>query len=292
MSKYHSVKSRFNCVMHDLVILNRIINRYKNPFQIIYRILNKRYPITCKLSNNELAVCRDFYSFYNHLMNFPWKFDSEIVTLNGYTLHGVKEYGENLNNIFFNGEYDFLEVDGWDVVDIGGNIADSSIYFISKGANRVVSLEPNNQVYKLAVKNISSNNFSDKIQMLNTACSGSRENKTNSSQHSSHITLDDIVSFYNIKRGLLKVDCEGCEYDVILSSATNCLSRFERIQIEYHYGYKNLKRKLESCGFRTRITEPRYFKPRIGANTQIFFDKLERTSSSYCVGWLYGWKSY
>lgn len=291
MSKYHSVKSRFNCVIHDLMILNRIINRYKNPFQIIYRILNKRYPITCKLSNNELAVCRDFHSFYNHLMNFPWKFDSEVVTLNGYTLHGVKEYGENLYNIFFNGEYDFLEVDGWDVVDIGGNIADSSIYFVSKGANRVVSLEPNNQVYKLAVKNISSNNFSDKIQMLNTACCGSHENMTNSSQLRSHITLDDIVSFYNIQRGLLKVDCEGCEYDVILSSDSNCLSRFERIQIEYHYGYKNLKRKLESCGFHTRITEPRYFKPRIGTNTQVFFDKLERVNSSYCVGWLYGWKT-
>jgi hypothetical protein len=290
MSKYHSIKSRFNCLAHDFEILKRIMFRYKNPLEIIYRILAKSYPVTCKLSNSTVVACSDFQSFYNHLMNFPWEVDAEVIILNGYTLHGVREYGENLFNIFLNGEYDFLEVNGWDVVDVGGNIADSSIYFMSKGAKRVVSVEPNSQVYKMAVKNVSSNSLTDKIQMLNAACCGS-ESKKVSSSIGSHVALDEIVNLYNIEKGLLKVDCEGCEYDVILSSDPNCLSRFERVQIEYHYGYQNLQRKLESCGFSTRITEPRYFKPRTCVNTQIFFDNMERTNNSYCIGWLYGWKS-
>ena len=34
--------------------------------------------------------------------------------------------------------------------------------------------------------------------------------------------------------------------------------------IEYHYGYKNLKEKLENCGFRVIITEPPMFHNRPG----------------------------
>jgi hypothetical protein len=52
------------------------------------------------------------------------------------------------------------------------------------------------------------------------------------------------------------MDCEGCEYDVIFSSSKETLKRFSHIQIEYHYGYKNLKEKLEKCGFSVKVTRP------------------------------------
>ena len=52
------------------------------------------------------------------------------------------------------------------------------------------------------------------------------------------------------------MDCEGCEYETILSSADDILQKFSHIQIEYHYGYKNLKERLEDSGFNVSVTKP------------------------------------
>jgi methyltransferase FkbM-like protein len=58
---------------------------------------------------------------------------------------------------------------------------------------------------------------------------------------------------------ILKMDCEGCEYEVILSADEHTLQKFDLVMIEYHYGYgyKNLKQKLERSGFKVRLLAPR-----------------------------------
>jgi hypothetical protein len=55
------------------------------------------------------------------------------------------------------------------------------------------------------------------------------------------------------------MDCEGYEYDIILSATVDILRQFSYIQIEYHYGYKNLKEKLEKCGFNVSFSRPHAF---------------------------------
>lgn len=57
----------------------------------------------------------------------------------------------------------------------------------------------------------------------------------------------------------MKIDCEGCEYDIILNANPATLLKFSHILGEYHYDYPYLKDKLESCGFRTRFAEPTFF---------------------------------
>ena len=57
---------------------------------------------------------------------------------------------------------------------------------------------------------------------------------------------------------VLKMDCEGCEYESILKCPDSVLKRFQRICIEYHYGYQNLKARLEECGFETSMTDPTF----------------------------------
>lgn len=59
---------------------------------------------------------------------------------------------------------------------------------------------------------------------------------------------------------ILKMDCEGCEYDAILSADRNVLRRFSHILIEYHYGYQNLKEKFRLAGFDISISRPIYSK--------------------------------
>ena len=74
------------------------------------------------------------------------------------------------------------------------------------------------------------------------------------------LTLEDILNENKIPSGeaVLKLDCEGCEYDIILFTDESTLQKFSYVLIEYHYGYKNLKEKLENCGFTVSVTRPIY----------------------------------
>ena len=71
--------------------------------------------------------------------------------------------------------------------------------------------------------------------------------------------LTKIVEKFNLKGASLKMDCEGCEYN-ILETPENILGTFQEIIIEYHYGYTNLKEKLEKAGFRVKNTKPTLYK--------------------------------
>jgi hypothetical protein len=49
------------------------------------------------------------------------------------------------------------------------------------------------------------------------------------------------------------MECEGCEHEALLHTSPEDLRRFEEIIIEYHEGYKELKKFLESSGFSVMI---------------------------------------
>ena len=71
------------------------------------------------------------------------------------------------------------------------------------------------------------------------------------------IPLQDIINKYKIpKSSVLKIDCEGCEYDIIENISSETISYFSNIQIEYHLGYKKLKNKLESFGYTVKVSKP------------------------------------
>jgi FkbM family methyltransferase len=191
----------------------------------------------------------------------------------------VKLYGA-INNgdiipIFLNNAYYNLPVKGKIVIDIGANIGDSPIYFALCGAAKVIALEPFPTNYELARKNIESNNLSGKVDLLLAGCAASqgyitidpnyKSNITSSLVESKHgikvplLTLYDILKKYNLllsNETILKMDCEGCEYEAILSAPEDMLQKFSYIQIEYHNGYIPLKEKLEKSGFKVSFTRP------------------------------------
>jgi len=57
-----------------------------------------------------------------------------------------------------------------------------------------------------------------------------------------------------LSNAILKLDCEGCEYDTILNCSASILQKFTDIQVEYHKGYKNLEEKFMSVGFEVSHT--------------------------------------
>lgn len=91
------------------------------------------------------------------------------------------------------------------------------------------------------------------------------------------ITLSKIVHDYGIDNAVLKMDCEGCEYN-LLSEDNEVLKKFKRIQIEYHYGYKDLVDKLMANNFKVRYTQPKkiYNKDASNPNLSIGYIYAER----------------
>jgi len=217
----------------------------------------------------------------------------------GFWVHDNEDLSNHIvrENDFFEAEIlDFLKEHFNNqrvIIDIGANIGDSAIYFALKGAKKIIALEPFPKNFNSAKKNIELNNLSDKIELQLAGCSsktgemivnsieGSSQSSLRESSEGKNIpllTLENIIKTNKIESALLKMDCEGCEYDSILNSSEDILKKFSHIQLEYHYGYKNIKNKLEKCGFEVSITKP------------IFNLNYEASESKMYIGFLYAKK--
>ena len=146
--------------------------------------------------------------------------------------------------------------------------------FALKGAKKIIAIEPFPANYELAKKNIELNNLQKIIDIDLAGCSNKSgfltvDNKKSGGGASltSSITgtkiplfsLENILKQNNLDSAILKMDCEGCEYDSILKTDNEIMRKFSTIIIEYHYGYQNLVEKLESCGFQVEKTSPMYY---------------------------------
>lgn len=169
-----------------------------------------------------------------------------------------------LKEFFLKEPYARLQVSERDVLDIGSYIGDSAIYFCLRGAKRVISLEPFPLVCKIAKLNFDANGFSERITLLceGAGSEGIREiNDTSITSRSSDIgssvgeakvrinSLSGLAKRFELSDAVLKVNCEGCEYDLLLGSPSDVLERFSQIVLEYHYGPKQLLKKLKESGF-------------------------------------------
>jgi len=148
-------------------------------------------------------------------------------------------------------EYAFLNVSGKIIVDVGAYIGDTSIYFAIKGAKKVIAIEPHPVAFKEMLENIQLNSLEKVIIPINAGLASKHgkiciENvdveSTNGIYHKlgnceseiPAITLGEIISMYEIKDdAILKMDCEGCEYDIIFNDYEH-LKIFKELIFEYH----------------------------------------------------------
>jgi FkbM family methyltransferase len=172
----------------------------------------------------------------------------EVIGLK--VLLNLKMY-RSILEVFEYGEYDILDVEGKDVVDIGAFVGDSAIYFALRGARKVIAVKPHPEAYREMVENIKLNNLENLVIPINAGLS-SREGsiciedvdtyETLTSHYMSGecisqipaITLNKLVREYGLTQTpILKIDCEGCEYEVILNDYST-VRMFEEIVLEYH----------------------------------------------------------
>jgi len=151
--------------------------------------------------------------------------------------------------VFEEEDYKFLNIKNKNVLDIGAFIGDSPIYFIQKGAKKVYAIEPHPDAYNEMLENIKLNDMEDKIIPINmginyesnyiyipTTVVNTQATLLKSKGNGIKVPADklsDIIEKYNINAQILKMDCEGCEYDIILKDY-DTIKEFEEIEFEYH----------------------------------------------------------
>nr|WP_290668568.1 FkbM family methyltransferase [Ardenticatena sp.] len=170
--------------------------------------------------------------------------------------------------------------DGWTVVDIGAGIGDFSILVAKENPNcRVFAFEPFPESFRLLQENLNLNRVSNvtAFQMAVGAESGKMllaatgEAVQHTTTHNDSpvgvattevrgISLDEVFESNGLAYcDFLKIDCEGCEFEVLFNASSSTLERIGHICLEYHDGFTafshaDLVDYLHQRGFRTRIT--------------------------------------
>ena len=121
------------------------------------------------------------------------------------------------------------------VIDIGTSLGDSALYFASLGASNVYCFEADKDLYRMAQENISLNNMTGKIHIYNQKATGE--------------LLRILILQYRLKNVFLKVDCEGCEYEVIKNMGHSTFESIGDIVMEYHMRARTINRTFD----KTRI---------------------------------------
>jgi len=248
---------------------------------IIHYIFARDKPMNLKIGEKTLKVTYGIPSLAR-LIKANW----EVITNNETFVTLKSPYGvviscrttkawdfTQLQEIFLDNAYQY-DVAGKNVVDIGMNIGDSAIYFAKKGAKRVIGLEPNKESFDLAVKNIEDSKVTDIVTPINKAINTRNEDislkvwnkfpgsyslvgydtKPRNSEFRiitvNGTKLEDVIDMFEERQiGLLKMDCEGCEYNILNAVSKEYLSRVQGIIMEYHNGIQNLRELLETNGF-------------------------------------------
>ncbi len=163
------------------------------------------------------------------------------------------------------------------IVDIGGYIGDFTLFAISElCAEKVVVYEPTAENFAMLIKNLDRNGCGDRVVAVNKGVSDKEamclnvEILDNEEVHASSIwyhgaeqrsipcvTMDQLFAEHELdKVDLLKIDCEGGEYDILPAISPELLERIQNIVFEWHEtpGYRpklaGIEEQLSDNGFK------------------------------------------
>jgi len=170
--------------------------------------------------------------------------------------------------------------DGWTAVDIGAGIGEFAILVAKEHPScQVYAFEPFPESLGLLQENLRLN-MVDNVMAFQVAV-GSKSGKMllattgEAVQYTTTrcatlngttvievqgLSLDEMFQSNGIERcDFLKMDCEGCEFEVLLNSSTMVLERINHICLEYHNGFTefshmDLVNHLQRNGFQVKIT--------------------------------------
>jgi FkbM family methyltransferase len=249
--------------------LSRIPKRFHQDWQITSLLKNWREVLSSKLTGKSINT---------------------IKFRNGLILQGPPEV--NLNFLFQEVWVDEIycqpgyEIeDGNIVIDIGANIGVFATFAAMRASNvEVLAFEPFPENAKWLKQNVSESNLLSKIKVYEQAVAGVTEERTlqisdswilhtlsdtgdqknDSNEENTQRIKVQCVGFEDVMKlvprcDLLKIDCEGSEYEIFYTTPAETIKKIRRIVGEFHFGDEDRKNGkalcdyLESLDF--RITE-------------------------------------
>ncbi|MFH1446736.1 MAG: FkbM family methyltransferase, partial [Chloroflexota bacterium] len=181
---------------------------------------------------------------------------------------------------------------GWRVVDIGAGTGDFTLYAALDHPDTLVyAYEPFPESFAMLEENIRNNHienvkifaeavwsepgqltldFSDGEPLQAPTQGSEMADELKAGQcRVPALALEKVLEQNNlIHLDLLKLDCEGAEFEILSEKSAKTLKRIERIIMEYHDGYqghhhRELVEFLCEQGFKVRVT-PNYVHDKIG----------------------------
>jgi len=254
-----------------------IVFNFNHPVNSLKKIRNRNYPYTLEKKNLTCLEIKNKNNLYVVLkqINDTVKFDNNLMIINyNKKILKFKHHTSIELDIFTEKLYSKLSVKNKIVIDVGGNVGDSSLLYSALGAKKIIMIEPQPKFFEFAEENLKLNNEFVNIELINAGLSASNGYLSINYEHSADhfqfkedqkngvripkLTLEEILSNYNSSNFVLKLDCEGCEYDILLNSPDQILNKFDAILLEFHSGFKNISYRLQNLGFSVKILNSIY----------------------------------
>lgn len=162
------------------------------------------------------------------------------------------------------------------VLDIGANIGIFSLCAAFNGARKIISIEPSVEAFATLQRNVVANDLGHIITPLQYAISDTDDqtipfpvsaspyNQMGADHGSAETadvetrTLKTIMSTrFEGDIDLLKMDCEGAEFEIFAATAGEDLRRVAELKMEYHREeYVDLLARLKTDGFDVTFHQP------------------------------------
>ena len=168
--------------------------------------------------------------------------------------------------------------DGWTIVDVGAGLGDFAILAAAgRWRCRVYAFEPAPDAFALLRSNIELNGLTN-VQAFPQAVAGSpgpvlldpldceparrRTHTANASKGAIVVTATTLADLFRDLAietcDFLKIDCEGGEYDILLSAPSTTLAKLHHVCLEYHegvspFGRDDLRRFFQNHGFAVAV---------------------------------------
>ena len=261
LGRYRGIHMRmFKKIFRRIKVVNDIRKVSRNWINITINAKINNFPISVRFRDGRIVIVDSMHELFRLICEKKYN----IV------LKSQKGVGDFIS-VFILEEYKFLRCKNKLVIDIGAEVGDSSIYFAMKGAVKVVAIEPMPYNFVFLKENIKSNQFDGIIEPLNIMIGNKTKRtmievfnepivrdttETTQGYEIDQLSLNDLLKKYYTKNSILKLDCEGCEYNLVNLLDNKDIQNFERIQIEYHYGLDGLVDKLHNARFKVKYTKP------------------------------------
>ncbi len=273
-SVFHKLAIYSGLALHKLRFPTAIF-KYIESYSFFFRLVTLLLAYgdkMCWRGNNQFMIKEFNTNIKLNKSNYYWlKSYFETMGEICFNSHGEKLYATvqnmrfhvpNINAVivlketFLEDAYGFFDVDNCVVLDIGAYIGDTAVYFARRGAKKIIAYEPISTFAAMAKENALLNGYAEKIAVVNAGI-GAEDGflQVNDKYQVKQVSIKsalDMVGYVD----LLKMDCEGVEWDIMTKSVSEgLLDNIGKIVMEVHgFHPERMKKLLTQANFTLRKT--------------------------------------